>query len=63
MDPFGTGSVYQHQETLTVAIRTELPNPRRWFVFDPVQGGHYAGTAFDDEVVGDGWKKLEPADG
>lgn len=25
-----------------VAVRTEMPEPRTWFVFVPAGGGHYA---------------------
>lgn len=47
------GTARQHATTRAVAIKTALPPPRAWFVFDLTQGGGYA-----DEPVGDEWHEL-----
>lgn len=35
-----------------IAVRTELPDPRTWFIYDTHVGGHYApGTRSPDDVT------------
>lgn len=55
MDPYPPGSARKHSTTGAVAIRTALPAPRAWFVFDLEQGGSYA----DEAAVATGdWVEL-----
>lgn len=49
----GTADVKRHRITNAVAIRTALPEPRAWFIFDRTQGGQYG-----EEPTGDDWVEL-----
>lgn len=51
------GTARQHQTTKAVAVKTELPPPRAWFVFDLTQGGSYTDEA---TVTSGDWLELVP---
>jgi hypothetical protein len=57
VDEVEVGTVRQHPDTLAVAIKTANPVPAMsWFVFHPVNGGHYT-TGAREKL--DEWPELE----